>query len=344
MSILIELMVKVGLLQRRQDGRRSTDDLEILYGPEKVRRKMQVRDISATGVFVLTRERLEIGTHRMINLRHKKATNTYAFPGVHLPARVVRQDDNGAGLTFAMSNRDARQWLKLMAVAASLAAADDIVGRFRIAKAISFLARACAPVAGEFARLMYTSMPSQRRDQLATIVNAAEEYLGHWKVCARNKVPSGVIYHVIVLASSAEGMLCQSLWSQLLATSWLTTSNDQQTLKFAEILWKLQQIDLEIFTAACHMTQAQNTAEEVYCSATELCKIAKFSNLAIAEQHLNHLSDIGLLRRTIRPPECEKIERANMTVTSLGMEFYSRCCASSKRVAINYTESGKDCG
>jgi len=64
----------------------------------------EIRDISSTGLFVLTEDRWLLGTLIMITLQSANTSNDEAVRSITLLARVVRHEEDGIALNFVTPN------------------------------------------------------------------------------------------------------------------------------------------------------------------------------------------------------------------------------------------------
>lgn len=328
MSLLTEMMGQFGFVERRKDGRCLAQGLEVWYGAGAQQKELPIRDISATGIFVLTGERLQPGICAYLTLARNRGVIGKSCSGVRLRVRAVRQDENGLALSFEPHSPDAVSWLDLMSMAAPVAGAAGAVERFRIAKALSFLASIAAPVQSEIAELMHQTMSQKRRERLIVMILEAEEQLEQWKRPVRDRVCPDLVRQILLFGSNAEDNRTRSFWQQLLITSCLSIHREDESLQLANILSQLLPIDLELFCTACELAMAGSWSDsgKIYCSARELRAIAQTPSLIMIEQHLRHLYDLGLLEQTVKPLKGELIGQGNLTATPLGVELYARCC------------------
>lgn len=336
MAIFNKMLALLGLVERRIGGRGPARGLEAHYGIGAVQKKAPVRDISPTGVFIITREHFEPDADILLTFGRKKILGWHASPRVKLWTRVVRQDEDGVALTFVPDPSETGVWLEMMELTARLVAPGDTVGCLRIVKALLFLVRLSPSVREEIPTLTLSIPDERRREKLIAALLEIEERLEHWNQPLRNDMSPELVRLVMHTIPNTDDDLSHSCWLQLLATSCFTGSDDQENLHLADLLAKLPPVHLAIFSAACvrMLGGVQAVAADHYCSAEEMRKIAHTPNLNAIEQCLNHLHELGLLGKTARPFNGELIDRANMTPTALGLQLYARCCETAERVNL----------
>ena len=65
------------------------------------------------------------------------------------------------------------------------------------------------------------------------------------------------------------------------------------------------------------------------CPADEITAITGIRNPEAVERNVNHLHQLGLMEKTVRPLGCAQLDLVNLTPTSLGLKLYARCCGDS---------------
>lgn len=338
MSILSKLLADTGFLERRRKARVRAGDVEVSYRSETGLTRAKIKDISEVGVYILTEERWPPGTEVRLTLESKSASSGHAYPDVQLDARVVRQGEDGVGLTFVRSEIEANVWLGATAIAGAWTAPRDMVGKFRLAKAITVLSRISPSIEIEVAAMMAGGLSQETRERIIDISLWIEERLHGQNQPTRNNVPASLILQLLEGASKAEDVNAQSYWVELLASSCATGASDEESLKCTEVLSKMASVHLAIFAAACRKATQKGGARGLinssgcYCNADEIRNIARMENLVAIEHHLYHLYDLGLLEETVKPLHGEQIERANLTPTSFGLRLHARCNRSMERL------------
>jgi PilZ domain len=331
MSILSKLLANTGLIERRRDDRLPAPDLEVTFWSGKEQNRARIKDISNTGVYVVTKERWLPGTDVSLTLESKSNVDSRPRPSVQLEATTIRHGEDGVGLTFVRNQAEADLWLRAMAMAAVFTAPDNTIARLRVVKMLVFLSGISSSIEIEIAKIMAGSFSLEGREKVIEIALGIENRLRRRNQPVRNNVPSGLILQLLEAASRAEDDNARALWVELLASSCLAGSDDDESLKCAGALSELAPVHLAILTAACEKAlhagaaSGQIFSAGCFCTADEVRRITRIGNLVAVEHHLNHLNDLGLLEKTIKPYHCEQIERVNLTPTSFALQLYTRC-------------------
>lgn len=331
MSIFSKLLANTGVIERRRGDRLSAEALGLSYWSGKKQHKAKAKDISDTGIYVITEERWMPGAEVSLTLESKSHLIGSSRSSVQLIARVVRQGDDGVGFTFLQNDLETNLWSTAISMAAGLTAPGDAVGRLRAAKALAFLAHISPSIEIEFANNTMGSMNPHAWERLIDFALTVERRVQEQEQPIRNNVSSGLIFYLLEGASKADGAKAKSFWLGLSTNSYLLGADDDEILRFASLMSGLDSVHFDIFSAACEMAmQAEFGPEEKestshYCTADEIRRITRMRNLVAIERHLHHLEDLGLLQPTGKPLGCEQIDRANMTPTSLGLKLFASC-------------------
>ncbi len=346
MSIFTKLLVHTGVLERRKNRRVSLRGLEASYGAASAPKKARIRDISPTGIYIVTKDRWPPGTNIALTIERKGFLDRQSRRHVRLRARCVRFGEDGVGLTFSQDDTDSDRWLKAMDRAATLVRPDDVIQLFRIAKSLAFLSRVSPSFEDGALESMIGFMIDVRLDRSMEITHRAEELLERWGSAFRTDVPPAVILRVLDDASKAENDEAKRLWAWLLATACSEGYDDDESLRFANILSNLLPGQLGIFQAAGKKAVQTGWepgsifSEHIYCTAEEIRKVARIRNLVAIERDLNHLHELGLLEKPERALGCAQLERANLTPTSRGLKLYIRCSLQSEH---RQRDDGTEC-
>ena len=328
MSFLQNVLVKAGLAERRKDGRVLSRGLDVCYWTGFEEKRVRVKDISATGLFLLTGDRWVPGTVVQLTLQKRGLLDRDSGLKVRLHARCVRIAEEGVGLTLVEDPATAEIWARSMAVAGGLHPGSHPVRLFRAAKAIAFLLRISPAVESPFVAF-FASLCCDRAERVLEIVLQAEELL----TCASCQESPAMAPHLLLRmledGSKAEDEQVRRGWAGLLASAGFAEAQES-TLLFAALLSKLDRDHVAILSAACTYALRAGWgpgfvfSSAFYCSAEEIRKITGVRNLVTIEGNLNHLHHLGLLEKTVRPLACAPLEQVNITPTGLGLKLYVR--------------------
>lgn len=335
MSFVRNVLVKAGLSERRKDGRLPAHGLDVSYWTGLEQKHAKIKDISATGVYLLTDDRWVPGTIVPLTLQKRGFLEKDSRPQVRLRARCVRLGDDGAGLTFVEEPARAAEWSRSMASAAELPAASHPVRLFRAAKALAFLFRISPSAELQVSRFI-AEISAERAEHLIEVVLQAEE-LGACRSCSpRSDLSPILLMSILDFGSRISDARAQKCWAGVLASSCVEGTQDEVTGRFVVILSRMDSDHIGILTAAC--TRAMNAgwrdgsvfSSDFYCGLDEISRITGVRNPVAIERNLNHLHQLGLLDKTVRPLGCAELDQVNMTPTRFGLQVYARCCGESE--------------
>ncbi|HEV2133245.1 MAG TPA: PilZ domain-containing protein [Terracidiphilus sp.] len=334
MSILRNLLLKAGLSERRKDGRLPAHGLEVSYWTGLEQKRVKVKDISATGIFLLTEDRWVPGAVVQLTMQKRGVLDRDSRLQVRLRARCVRLGDDGVGLTFVEEPARSAEWSRSMANAANLLAANHPIRLFRATKALAFLFR-ISPCAEAQILQFIGEISVERAEHVIEVALQAEEL-----ETARKPMPVDIspilLLRILDFGSRSSDARTQQCWAGILASSCLAETPDDATGRFVLMLSKLDRDHIGILTAAC--TRAMNSGWQegfvfssvLYCNLHEISTITGIRNPVAIERNLNHLHQLGLLEKTIRPLGCAELDEVNITPTSFGLQLYARCCGDSE--------------
>lgn len=331
MSILRYLLVQAGLSESRKDGRIPVRGLEVSYKNGRELKRAKVKDISATGVYLLTDDRLAPGTGLELTLHKRSMLERDSRPQVRLRARSVRLGEDGMGLTFVEDRVMAAEWSKSMAMAGKLLDASHPVRLFRATRAIAFLLRICPATETLFLNLI-AEVNSERAERMIEIMLQAEEVMVARAAAPRSGVCSSLVFRVLEYGSKVVDEKLLPSWAGLLVSSCLDQAQDEAAMRFVVLTSKLDRDHMAVLAAACAKAACTGWqpgfvfSPPLQCSAQEISSIAGIPNLTAVERDLNHLNQLGLLEKTAKPLGCAQLELVNITPTPLGLKLYYKCC------------------
>jgi PilZ domain len=329
MSILSGVLAKVGLAERRKNGRFAARGLEVIYRTGVRQKRAKIKDISATGFYVFTEDRWSLGTPVQLTLQKRGLLEKGSHDQVGLCAWCVRVGDDGVGMTFVEEPAEAVKWSKYMAIAAELLPNSHPVRLFRATKAMFFLSHSSPSAESEILQLI-TSQGRERAERAIEIAIRAEDMLAFRGPRSSLGVAPNLVLRILEEGSKTYEERTRQCWAGLFASSCLQEVQDS-TQRFVTLLSKLDPDHVAIIAAA--YTKAMRAgwqpgcvfSSTFYCSADEIRKISGIRNLVAIGNNLDHLHHLGLLEKTDKPLGCAQLDQVNITPTSLGLSLYFEC-------------------
>jgi hypothetical protein len=143
--------------ERRRAERRISPSLAAYHWKGAIPRQNTVRDISATGAYLVTQERWEPG--QVIALTLQRSGPLEKENSFLVQAKAVRWDDQGVAISFVLPpGADLRLWESPLKSAAEQNEPEDILREFRVAQAISFLSRISPETDNSVRRLLHEEL------------------------------------------------------------------------------------------------------------------------------------------------------------------------------------------
>jgi len=307
--------------------RRTVDGLEAIHWTGSSPGLDIVKNISSTGMYLVTRERWPQGEINPIRLVYPELKDDNPDHQVTLETRTARWGEDGMGLTFVLPEcMDLWLWKT-----DGLIEPEDILSEFRLSRSLAFLRRICPSATQELKLLFREGLSNLRIANAIGITNRAEAMLAAERDFDRLRAPRSVVMRVVQDGSWAEEGVTQQLWSGILATACTLMGDDESNLPYMDMLCELATIDGRLFTTACTKSQkvfatsGAVSAQPLVCSAQELIQIAGAHDLMKIDRNIFQLANLGLLEPRVKSKYFNFEQDANLTPTALGLELFARC-------------------
>ena len=313
--------------QRPRAERRSVPGLEAIHWTGSSPGLDIVRNISATGMYLVTRERWPQGEVNPVRLVYPELNDDSPERQVTLETKTARWGEDGMGLTFVLPEcMDLWLWKT-----DGLIEPADILSEFRLARALAFLRRICPSATQDLKLLFREGLSNLRIANAMGITHRAEAMLAAERDFDRLRAPQSVVMRVIHDGSWAEDSTTQQLWAGVLATACTLMGDDESNLPYMDLLCELATIDGRLFTTACVKSQkvfassGAVSAQPLICSAQDLILIAGAHDLMKIDRNIFQLANLGLLEPRVKSKYFNFEQEANLTPTALGLELFARC-------------------
>ena len=317
--------------ERRRAERRNSPSLAAYHWKGSIPRQNSVRDISATGAFLVTQERWEPGETIALSLQRNgplERENSFS-----VQAKAVRWDDQGVAISFVLPpGADLRLWQSPLKNASEQNEPEDILREFRVAQAISFLSRISPETRDFMSRLLHEELSNYRLENAVEISLKAEKMLGgSVQVDGLHALPRVVTRIVDGGSWSSDDKWMLQFWAGLLAASCSTTGSDDSSLVFVDLLSQLKAIHLRILSAACTKATKLVTGPGLISTrplnwkAADLIKFSGSHDLIKLDRELNYMTDLGVIAPREKSAFFQQMTDTTVAPTGLGLELYARC-------------------
>ena len=286
-----------------------------------------VKDISASGLYVRTNERWPYGQINPIKLTCEDIPADDSGRDVELRTRTVRWGEDGMGLALVLP-KTMELWLWN---SQQIPEPAEIVHEFRVARALAFLLQICPSASQELKLLFREGLSNLRIRHSIEIALKTEETLASDPTFPRMRASKYIVMKVAENGSWSESGLTRQFWAGLLALSCRTRKKDESLIVYLDILSQLATMQSLIFAAACTRAEkyisdtGQIAARPLICTADQTMKIAEAHDWLRIDRNLAQLCDLGLLEERARSKYFTHMDNAKITPTTLGLEMYARC-------------------
>lgn len=333
------IIKKVRWSERRSDGRAPAPDLDVSYSTELEQKKVRVKDISSSGMYMITDDRPAPGTDMDLTVQKSLLTQDDSATDpqeneqcskVHVHARAVRVGEDGVGVVFDEGATDSSAWSRLFSALEKLTGETDRVKLMRSTKAILFASRISPAAENDILQLITSHLSLEHAGRAVEIALKAEEMATAHIGALRTDVLPELVLRILQDGAKVDEGYTRRMWSELLATASYKGSDDAESLRYALLLSRMDAVQMRIFDAACQLAFRVGWKpgfvfrQDLHCGAEEIKKISHVQNLTGLERDLNHLFELGILEQTERPIMCQQVERVNMTPTPVALALYAR--------------------
>jgi len=317
--------------ERRRAERRISPSLAAYHWRGATPRQNTVRDISATGAFLVTQERWDPG--QVVSLTLQRSGPLEKENSFVVQAKAVRWDDHGVAISFVLPpGADLRLWQSPLKSAAEQTEPEDILREFRVAQAISFLSRISPGTSESVCRLLHEELSNYRLENALEIALKAEKMLGASVEGDHLRALPHVVMRIVEGGSwSSDDRWMLQFWAGLLAASCTTTGGDESSLRFVDLLEQLKALHLRILAASCSKATKIVTGPGMISTrplnwkAADLMRYSGSHDLIKLDRELNYMADVGVIAPREKSAFFQQMTDTTVAPTGLGLELYARC-------------------
>ena len=292
-----------------------------------------VRDISSTGLYLLTTERWEPGVILALTLQREGSLELDPARRITTQAKSVRCGTDGVGLTFLWSKDDpeSRRWETLLETLINQTKPGNMQSLVRMVEAFAFLGRICSEGAEEIGEWVRTRASSHKVLNAVSIALKAENLLGLGLASNRACVNPLVAVRILEVGSGSDEDWLHCFWAGLLITSISPDGREKTNLQFVELLSQLTSIPIRIFTIVCRRaTKVLSESGDVFakplaCNIEELVATVGSRGPQV-ERDLEALCGFQLIdRRAANASALRTSNESYITPTRLGLQLFALC-------------------
>ena len=303
-----------------------------------------VRDISATGVYIFTKERWPVDSVVSLTMQRQGALELLAERRITAHARVVRCDNDGVGFSFVVpKDSQAAQWKTLLDHLVQESMPKDMESLVRLAEALAFLSRICPDGAIDVTQLMREGFSSHKVGHAVNIVLDAQTLLKSNPEGSEVRLPPSLLIRVLEQATNTEEDWLQQLWAGLVVSSCSTDGNDESNRRFVDLFGMLTPVPIKLFTIVSAVSSkfaneyGTVTARPLACKIDDITTATGARGVQI-ERELERLAAVGLIeKKSANTPMLAPTGEVVITASSLGLELFARCNGHKGRPSDFYT-------
>lgn len=324
--------------------------LTAFYGLQTPSTPAPVRDISATGIYLIIREPLQVGQIVNLKLQREGKPESSAELELVLQARVVRQDEFGVGFFFVLPpGLDPAVWEVLARGIVVIADPDEVIGVFRALRTVLFVCRLCHSGAEEATRLLGgQELDHDRAAALFKMARSAENLIAADPDADRLRANPKLVATLLRDGSWAPDELTTQLWVGLFVSSCTVDEADDSNQILAEMLVHISPPQARILTHACE--RALSSAPEsgdftpppVVLSPGEIQKLTGVTDLTRSSTDLAYLFNMGLIQNLFDFTSYRDFDSFDITPSRLGIELYRHCHGQRGKIAPELVAAARE--
>lgn len=291
-----------------------------------------VRDISPTGVYILTKERWQPGTLVTLTLQREGPLEMNSERRIEVQAQVARCGKDGVGLAFVFAKDDpaSRQWESLRTNLIEDAKPEDMLSLVRLATAVSFLSQVCPGGAEEIGQLLRGRLSNHKVAVAIEIALKAQSILAGGPVTKGLHAEPLIVVRILENGSCTDEGWLKHFWGALLATSCTANGHDELSRVLVELFSQLTTFPVRILVVVC--TRATKVlaesglvfAKPLACKLEELT-VTTGSRGPQVERDLDRLCELGLIEKKATSPALLSSDTVFITPTCLGLQLFAHC-------------------
>jgi hypothetical protein len=227
-------------VERRSAERQPTDNFSAYRWNGSRLTQEPVKDISSTGLYILTEERWHPDTLLCLTLQRQGPLETNSERRIEVQGKVVRFGKDGVGLAFVLKDdTESRQWASLREDLIEQAKPQDMVSLVRLVEAIAFLSRICPGEAEKIRQLALGRLSKHKLENAIAIALSAENLLAAEPVAAGQRANPDLVVRILEDGSCTDENWLKDFWGGLLATSCAVDVKDESSRVFVEMFSNL---------------------------------------------------------------------------------------------------------
>jgi hypothetical protein len=315
--------------ERRGAERRAVEKFAAFRWDGNNVKQEAVRNISATGVYILTEERWPMGAVISLTLQREGFLELNPERRIETRAKVTRHGEDGVGLKFVMDDPESDQWESLRQTLVEQVKPKDMWSLVRVTETLMFLSRICPGEAEVVGQLICGRLSNHKLENAVVITLKAQSLLS--PIRDKLRADPGLVVRILEDGSCTDEDWLKNFWGGLLATACAVDGKEESSPVFVDLFSKLTTFPVRLLTVVC--TRATKVVAEsgvlsgkpLHCKIEELTQTTGSRGVQI-ERDLDRLCELGLIeKKDSKTLTLLNSNEVHVTPTGLGLELFARC-------------------
>jgi hypothetical protein len=339
LSNLKRRLLRLGYPEQPRAERHGASGLAASYEPGSPATPAPVKDISSSGIYLVTEKRLRTGELITLTLQEDGERGTHAENQISIHAKVARQGQDGLGLSFVLPpGVDTLLWGVLVRNIVTLSQPAQIAHMFRTLRTVLFLCQLCQSDAHEAILLLDGQLDHDRTENLLKIALATQGLLASETDGDRMRCHPTLLATILREGSWTTDETIRRLWVNLLVASCSVEAPDNSNHALASLLIHISPPQASIFLYACERALSVAPGVEIppsgsiVLSPADLVEITDKSDATRNTTDVVYLFHLGLVQKEPNLTSFTQDDGIDITPTNLGLELYKRCCGERRKL------------
>jgi hypothetical protein len=291
-----------------------------------------VRDISSSGLYLMTDERWQPGTIIALTLQREGPLDPDPARRVTTQTKVIRCGPDGVGLSFLWAKDDpqSRQWESLIECLIQQTRPAHMESLTKLVEAFAFLGQICPEGVDDIGEWVRTRASSHKVLSAVSIALKAKLLLDLDPSSGPLYIDPQAALRILEVGSENHEEWLQSFWAGLLVTS-SSAPKDESHLELIEIFSQLTTIPIRILTVICTkstkvlLQDGQIAAKRLACNTEELASTVGARGPQL-QRDLQSLASLHLIEKsTSTSSALHASSETQVTATPLGLKLFALC-------------------
>lgn len=348
LSNLRRALQRFGEPEKPRAERWPATGLSALYGIDSASKPARIKDVSVSGIYLLTQERFVPNQTVTLSLSLDGVPEDNSELRISVQTRAAWQGEDGVGLEFVPPlgmNPDLCG--ALLHEIVTHTDRDEAAEVFRNFRLILFLYRLCESQAEEAILLLDGQLDPVRTATLFKVAFAAEDLLAAKPDAGRMRAHPKLVANILREGSWASDEVTRKLWEGLLASSCSVDAPNDSNQIFVDLLVHVTHTESMILLHACERALNSKPGPDetarlsIVVSPQEMVQLTGVHDVGRNATDLAYLYNLGLIQNLFDFTSYRDIESFDITPSRLGLELYGHCHGHSEEIDPQLVEAAR---